>query len=102
MSAQPLPRTGTNGAPRPIAFPSRPAVEALCRTRANADNARWQQQVQRRDALVQAAAHEGYAQGERAGYTQGWRWGCVCGICAGGMVVGLVWLGWAHLQALLA
>lgn len=102
MSAQPLPSTGTKGAPRPIAFPSRPAVEELCRTRANNDNARWQAQVERRDALVLAAAHEGYANGERAGYTQGWHWGMVCGICTGGLAVGALWVLWAPLQALLA
>lgn len=93
---------GTNGAPRPIAFPSRPAVEELCRTRANADNARWQAQVERRDALVMAAAAAGRQEGERAGYTQGWHWGLACGAVAGGLSVGLLWLAWAPLQAWLA
>lgn len=91
-----------NGQPRPIAFPSRERVEQLCRTRANEDNARWQQQVERRDALVQAAAHEAYGRGERAGYTLGWHWGCACGIVVGGVAIGLVWLGWAPLQRMLA
>lgn len=91
-----------NGQPRPIAFPARAQIEQLCRTRANADNQRWQEQVERRDALVQAAAHEGYRQGERAGYTAGWHWGVACGIVAGGVAVGLLWIGWAPLQGLLA
>jgi flagellar biosynthesis/type III secretory pathway protein FliH len=91
-----------NGAPRPVAFPSRPATEELCRTRANTDNERWRAQVEQRDTLIQAAAREGYAQGERAGYTQGWHWGLACGICAGGSAVGALWIVWAPLQRLLA
>lgn len=88
-----------NGHLRPIAFPDRAAVEGASRHRANLDNERWQQQVERRDALIQAAAHEGYARGERAGYTQGWHWGCVQGLIAGGTAVAALWAAWPHLQA---
>lgn len=100
--AEPARARAINGTPRPIHFPSRPAVEELCKTRANADNARWQAQVERRDALVMAAAAAGRQEGMRAGYTQGWRWGLVCGIVAGGLAVSLLWLGWAPVQAWLA
>ena len=96
------PARRANGAPRPMAFPSRPAVEELCRTRANTDNMRWQQMVANRDALITAAAAEARRQGERAGYTQGWHWGLACGICAGGLAVGVLWITWAPMQALLA
>lgn len=86
-----------------IPFPDRDQVEQLCRTRANRDNERWQQQVERRDALIRAAAADGYDQGERAGYTAGWHWGLVCGIVAGGVAVGIVWIVvWPLLQRLLA
>lgn len=95
-------RAAINGAKRAIPFPDRAQVDALCRTRANSDNSRWQAQVEQRDSLLQAAAHEGYRLGERAGYTQGWRWGLVCGIVAGGLAVSLLWLGWAPVQAWLA
>ena len=91
-----------NGHPHPIPFPDRARVEQLCRTRANADNERWQQQVERRDMLVRAAATQAYDHGERIGYTAGWHWGFGCGIVAGGIAIGLVWLGWAPLQRLLA
>lgn len=91
-----------NGAPRPIAFPARGQVEQLCRTRANEDNARWQQQVERRDALVSAAAAEGRRQGELDGYTAGWHWGLVCGVCAGALAVAALWITWAPLRDLLA
>jgi hypothetical protein len=93
---------GVNGQPQPIAFPQREQVEQLCRTRANADNDRWQQQVQRRDALILAAAAAGRQEGERAGYTQGWHWGAVCGVIAGGTAVGALWVLWAPLQAFVA
>lgn len=88
-----------NGQPRPIAYPTRSGVDVLCKQRANVDNDRWQQQV---EALVKAAAAEGRRQGERAGYTQGWHWGLVCGICTGGIAVGALWIGWPQLQAALA
>lgn len=88
--------------PRPIPFPSRAHVEELSRTRANGDNKRWQEQVERRDMLVGAAWQEGHDRGERDGYTQGWHWGCVCGIFAGGTAIGLLWIGWGPLQRLLA
>ena len=91
-----------NGHPQPIASTQRTPVEQLCRTRANADNERWQQQVERRDALILAAAAAGRQEGERAGYTQGWHWGAVCGIIAGGTAVGVLWAGWARLQGLFA
>lgn len=91
---------GRKAAPAPIKLPSLRAVEDICRTRANSDNQRWQQQVERRDALISAAANEGYTQGERAGYTSGWHWGLACGICIGGVSVGLLWLVWAPLHAL--
>lgn len=88
--------------PRPIPYPSRPHVEELSRFRANADNARWQAQVERRETLIRAAALEGYDRGERDGYTAGWHWGCVCGVVAGGAAVGLLWLGWGAVQGWLA
>ncbi len=88
--------------PRPIPFPSRPHIEELCRTRANADNARWQAQVQRRDMLIDEATKAGYDQGERAGYTKGWYWGLVCGLIAGGIAIGGLWAAWAPLHGLLA
>ena len=91
---------GRQAAPAPIKFPTRRAVEDICRTRANTDNARWQRQVEQRSSLIQAAAHEGYKQGERDGYAQGWHWGCVCGLVAGGTAVGVLWIVWAPLQAL--
>lgn len=93
-------RAAVNGAKRSISFPDRAQVDALCRTRANSDNARWQAQVEARDSLLQAAAHEGYRLGERAGYTAGWHWGLACGICAGGVAVGVLWVAWPALQAL--
>lgn len=95
-------RAAINGAKRTIPFPDRAQVDALCRTRANSDNSRWQAQVEQRDSLLQAAAHEGYRLGERAGYTAGWHWGLACGICAGGVAVGLLWISWEPLRALLA
>ena len=92
----------TNGAPRPIDFPTtRPAAPELCRTRANTDNARWQAQVEQRDTLIQAAASVGRQEGERQGYVQGWHWGAACGAVGGGLAVGLLWLTWAPLQALI-
>jgi hypothetical protein len=91
-----------NGQPQPIAFPKREQVEQLCRTRANADNARWQQQVERRDALILAAAAAGRQEGERAGYTAGWHWGAACGVIAGGSAVGALWVLWAPVQAVIA
>lgn len=91
-----------NPKPRPIAYPSRPHIEELCRTRANTDNARWQAQVERRDMLIRSATTEGYDAGERAGYTSGWHWGCVCGIAAGGGAVGILWAAWEPLQRALA
>ncbi|MEY5100807.1 MAG: hypothetical protein RJA36_3526, partial [Pseudomonadota bacterium] len=39
--------------------------------------------------------------GERAGYTAGWHWGLACGICAGGVAVGVLWVAWPALQALI-
>lgn len=89
-------------APRPISFPSRPNVEEICRTRANADNKRWQAQVERRDLLISAATQDGYDRGERIGYQLGWHWGCVCGIAAGGGAVGILWAAWEPLQRALA
>lgn len=96
-----------NGSPQPIGYPQhaqqqRPAAPEICRTRANADNARWQAQVEQRDTLIQAAATMGRQEGERQGYTAGWHWGCACGAVAGGLAVGLLWIGWAPLQALIA
>lgn len=90
-----------NGKARPIAYPNRAEVDALSRQRANADNERWQAQVERRDALVAAATKAGREAGERAGYTAGWHWGLACGACLGGVAVALLWLGWAHLQQIL-
>ena len=95
------PAARKNGHAHPIAFPPRERVDEICRQRANTDNARWQQQVERRDALILAAATASRQEGERAGYTQGWHWGLACGACAGGTATGLLWLGWGPLQALL-
>ena len=97
----------TNGAahppaPKPIPFPSRAHVDELCRTRANTDNERWRRQIEQRDTLIRAAAHDAYGRGERTGYTQGWHWGIVCGLCAGSIVTTLVWVGYGYLPALLA
>ena len=91
-----------NGHLRPIAFPDRVAVEGASRHRANRDNERWQQYVERRDALVQAASKDAFDRGERAGYTQGWHWGCLHGLIAGGTAVGALWAAWPRLQALWA
>lgn len=91
----------THPAPPRIKFPSRANVEALCRTRANADNARWQRQAEQRGMLIAAAHKEGYDVGERAGYLQGWHWGCACGVIAGGAAIGLLWIGWGALQLVL-
>lgn len=89
--------------PQPIPFPSRPAAEQRLRTpRANLDNERWQRQVEQRQAIISAAAQDGYARGERKGYTQGWHWGVVCGTAAGGMAVGVLWAAWDPVQRLLA
>lgn len=84
-------------APRPIPFPSRTHVEELCRTRANSDNARWQRQVEQRDELLAAARASAFDSGERAGYTQGWRWGVACGAVAGGLAVAGAWGAWEQL-----
>lgn len=92
----------TRPAPPPIKFPSRAHTEELCRTRANGDNARWNKQVEQRELLFSIAHKEGYDAGERIGYTQGWHWGCACGAVAGGVAVGLLWIGWGPLQGLLA
>lgn len=91
-----------NGKPSTAAYPARRPADELCRTRANDDNARRQAQVERRDALVTAAAKLGREHGERLGYTQGWHWGMACGICLGGLAVGTLWLIWAPVHALLA
>lgn len=91
-----------NGNVRPIRFPDRAEVDAASRFRANTDNARWQAQVERRDALIKAAAHDAYGRGERAGYIAGWHWGIVHGLIAGAVVVGALWAAWPHLQAALA
>lgn len=101
MSAA-APANGTALPPERIAFPNRSHVNALCRTRANADNERWQKQVEQRDMLVRAAARDAFDQGERSGYSLGWYWGLVCGMCAGAVAVALLWLAWAPLQGLLA
>jgi hypothetical protein len=95
-------RAAVNGAKRSISFPDRAQVDALCRTRANSDNARWQAQVEARDALILAAASAGRQEGERAGYTAGWHWGAACGIIAGGSAVGALWVLWAPVQAVIA
>lgn len=106
MTAAVRASTGTeqrvNGKPRPIPYPSRAHVEELSRFRANADNERWRLQVERRETLIRAAALDGYDRGERAGYTQGWHWGCACGIAVGGTAIGLLWAAWGPLQGLLA
>lgn len=89
-------------APAAIPLPSREAVEARCSTRAGADNAAWERQAARVDALVQAARSEGHAAGERAGYKAGWRWGVTCGLLKGGLDIAILWLLWAQGPAWLA
>lgn len=84
--------------PAPIPFPSRANVEELCRTRANADNTRWQRQAEQREMLIRAATHDAYHRGVRNGYTQGWHWGCTCGAIAGAAAMALLWIGRGPLQ----
>jgi len=85
----------------PIQFPSRPHVEELCRTRANGDNTRWNNQVEQRATLIKVAYKEGYDAGERIGFTQSWRWHFACGAIAGAAAVGLLWGAWAPMQRVL-
>lgn len=85
--------------PKPIPFPSRAATAERSRIRAGIDNTAWQRQAERIDTLVKAAAHDAHARGERQGYLQGWRWGVVCGACAGGLVVACTWVLWAQALA---
>ena len=96
------PSARKNGKPRPIAFPPRAEVNALCRTRANVDNTLWQQQVERREALMHAARQDGYDLGERIGYMAGWRWGVLCGAIAGAMFAATTLLAIQYLPAMLA
>lgn len=96
-----LPRVNGHTLP-PIAFPRRDVVDAESRFRANTDNERWRRQIEQRDTLIRAAAHDAYGRGERTGYTQGWHWGIVCGLCAGSIVTTLVWVGYGYLPKLLA
>lgn len=77
----------------PIRFP---------KTRANHDAEQWRQQVESRDALIRSAAHDAYYRGERDGYTQGWHFGMICGVCLGSVAVAVLWLSWAPLQRVLA
>lgn len=35
------------------------------------------------EQALRAAAHAGYADGERFGYVSGWRYGVICGLCIG-------------------
>lgn len=35
------------------------------------------------EKALRAAAHAGYADGERYGYVSGWRYGVICGLCIG-------------------
>lgn len=39
--------------------------------------------AERQWLAVHGAWQDGHAQGEREGYIAGWRWGAVCGACAG-------------------
>ena len=88
--------------PAPIRFPSKANVEEICRTRANADNERWLRQAEQRGTLIAAAHADGYDQGERAGYTAGWHYGLVTGICVGGVAIALLWFGLDAMQGWLA
>lgn len=103
-SATPVSTAQRHAAPIPFA----PTVgEALCRARcgAAADNdayAAIDAQRLRTEQLLRAAHDDGCAIGERWGYHQGVHWGFVCGVCAGALSVGALWVLWAPLQGMLA
>lgn len=94
-----VPLRATNGARRPIAFPDATRVDALCKTRANADNATWLRQQERLSAALREADGNGFTRGERQGYVRGVRWGLLCGATGGGLAVACIWIGTALLRA---
>lgn len=49
------------------------------------------------DTALRDATRRGWDDGERCGYVAGWRWGVVCGGCAG-VLLGMLAL-WLALQA---
>jgi hypothetical protein len=44
--------------------------------------------------LVDSAREAGRADGQRAGYQQGWRWGLWCGVVGGALLASIAWALW--------
>lgn len=61
----------------------RPHVRLVHSARSGSRPGNFQSAADRQWLAVHGAWHDGRAQGEREGYTAGWRWGAVCGACAG-------------------
>ena len=87
----------------PIPFDAT-AGEERCRARHSArlDNDAHEALRLRTELMLRAAHDDGHSLGERWGYTQGFHWGMVCGVVAGAIGVGVLWILWPTLQAALS